>query len=219
MPKAERDYSLGEEIANSVTHGLGAVLSIVGLVALIVLASRAGDARHIVSATVFGAALVLLYLSSTLYHALTAPRAKRVFKTLDHAVIYLLIAGTYTPFTLLVLRGRTGWMLFALVWALAIGGVVLEALWLDRSRLLSVLLYVAMGWVVVFFARPLSAALPGAVLGALVIGGVTYTLGTIFYSLKRVPYMHAVWHVFVLAGSAFHFAAVGAACSGIGGSA
>lgn len=201
-------YPLGEEIANAVTHGVGAALALAGLVVLVVLAVRHGGTRYIASAVVYGASMLLLYLSSTLYHSLPQPRAKHVFKFLDHAVIYVLIAGTYTPFTLITLRGPVGWTLFGVVWALAAAGIVLESVWIYRPKWLSVPIYVAMGWLVLFAIKPVVASLPGVALGLLVAGGVMYTLGTVFYGLKRVPYMHMVWHLFVLVGSACHFCTV-----------
>jgi hemolysin III len=203
-----RQYSLGEEIANAVTHGLGVALSIAALVLLDVAASIYGNLLHVVSVTVYGATLVLLYTASTLYHSLSSTRACRVFKVIDHAAIYLLIAGTYTPFTLVTLRGPWGWSLFAIVWTLAIVGVSLEAFWVHRPKWVSAVVFLGMGWLVVVAIRPLLAALPAPGWQLLLAGGLCYTLGTLFYVLKKVPYMHAVWHLFVLAGSACHFLAV-----------
>lgn len=203
-----REYSTGEEIANAVTHGLGVALSIAALVLMVVRAAGTGDPAKIVSAVVFGTCLVLLYLSSTLYHSLSPPKAKRVFKVLDHSAIYLLIAGTYTPFALVTLRGLLGWALFALLWALAVAGVCTEAFWVNRPRWLSALIYIGMGWIAVLAWRPLVDALPRAALGLLLLGGVLYTVGTIFYVIRRVPYMHAVWHLWVIGGSTCHVLAV-----------
>jgi len=205
---ARRPYSLGEEIANAVTHGIGGVLALVALVLLVVLAVKLGDWWRIASALAYGITLVLLYTASTLYHALPGPRVKHVFKILDHASIYLLIAGTYTPFTLLALRGPWGWSLFAAVWALAAAGVALEAFWVYRPKWLSALIYLVMGWLVIIAIKPLIAVLPALGLWLLVAGGLAYTLGTGLYVMKRVPYTHAGWHLFVLAGSALHFFAV-----------
>ena len=160
------------------------------------------------SGITFGVSLVFLYLSSTLYHSLAPPRAKRVFKVLDHAGIYLLIAGSYTPFTLVTLRGPWGWGIFAAIWMLAIVGIAAEAFWVDRPRWLSATVFVGMGWMVVVAFRPLIEALPAGGLWLLLAGGLAYTVGTVFYVLKRVPYMHAVWHLWVIGGSACHVVAV-----------
>jgi len=201
-------YSLAEEIAHAITHGVGLLLSIAGLIVLIVLASLRGDAWHVVSVSVYGATLVLLYSASTFYHALPAPRAKSVFRTLDHAAIYLLIAGTYTPFMLVNLRGGWGWALFGVVWGLAVLGIVLEAVAKQRVRILSVVLYLGLGWLVAIAVKPLVQSVEPGGLVLLVAGGLAYSVGVVFYSWKRLPYHHAVWHVFVMAGSLFHFFAV-----------
>lgn len=205
---SSRQYSLGEEIANAVTHGLGTVLSIAALVVLVVLAAVRGTAWHVVSVSIYGATLVLLYLSSTLYHSLSSTRARHVFKVIDHAAIYLLIAGTYTPFTLVTLRGPWGWSLFGVAWGLAVVGVSLEAFWVYRPKWVSAIVFLAMGWMVVVAIRPLLAALPPGGWRLLLAGGLAYTLGVAFYVLKRIPYMHAVWHLWVLAGSVLQFLAV-----------
>lgn len=203
-------YTLGEEIAHSVTHGVGILLSIGGLAVLVAFAALHGDAWHIVGCSVFGTTLVLAYTASTIYHAIpgTLQRAKRVLRVLDHAAIYLLIAGTYTPFTLVNLRGPWGWTLFGLVWGMAIAGIVFKATLIGRLRVLSVAFYVLMGWLVLIAARPLgqSVALGGLVL--LIAGGVVYTAGVAFYAWGRLPYHHAIWHGFVLIGSTLHFFAV-----------
>ncbi len=204
----KRPYSLGEEIANCVTHGLGAVMSVVALTALVIFASQYDDGRYLASAIVFGATLVLLYTASTLYHSFPWPRVKHIFKVLDHAGIYLLIAGTYTPFTIVTLREEGGWWLFAIVWTLAIVGIALEAAWTYRPKWLSALVYLGMGWLAIFAIGPLSENLAPTGLWLLIAGGLAYTVGTIFYVLKSVPYTHAVWHVFVLGGSACHVLAV-----------
>ncbi len=193
-----------EELVNAVTHGLGAALALAGLAMLVVLAATLGDAWQLGSAIVFGVTLFLLYLASTLYHALPG---RRLLKVLDHAAIYLLIAGTYTPFALVTLRHAGGVWLFAVVWALALVGITLEATWRDRPRWLNAVVFVAMGWLVLFMRGPLVAHFHGAGLWLLVGGGVTYTLGTLFYVTPR-RYMHAVWHLFVLGGSTLHFLAV-----------
>ena len=201
-------YPLGEEIANAVTHGVGALASLAGLIILVALAALDGDGFHLAGALVFGVTLVLLYLASTLYHALPFPRAKHVFKILDHAAIYLLIAGTYTPFTLVTLRRDGGWWLFAIVWSIALVGVALEAAWVYRPKWLSAIVFLAMGWIVVAMIRPLALRLASPGLWLLMAGGVTYSAGTAFYVMKRWRYTHAVWHLFVLGGSACHFFAV-----------
>ncbi len=203
-----RGYSLGEEIAHAVTHGVGALLAVVGLTLLVVYAAWWGDGWRLGAAIVFGVSMVLLYTFSTLYHSFPWPKVKHVFKVLDHAAIYLLIAGTYTPFTLVTLRGSGGWWLFGTVWALALAGVSLEAFWVYRPKWVSTLVYLAMGWLVIVAVRPLASTLSPAGLRLLVAGGLAYTLGAAFYVLKRVPYTHFVWHLFVLGGSMCHFLAV-----------
>lgn len=205
---ARRQYSLGEEIANAITHGLGVALSIAAFIALVLLARAYGTTLHVVSVAVYGATLVLLYSASTLYHSLSNTRACKVFKIIDHASIYLLIAGTYTPFTLVTLRGPWGWSLFGVVWGLAVLGVALEALWVYRPKWVSGVVYLGMGWLIVVAIKPLLAALPPTGWQLLLAGGLAYTFGVVFYVLKKVPYMHAVWHLWVLAGSACHFFAV-----------
>jgi hemolysin III len=201
-------YSFGEEIANSITHGLGWLLSLGGLAALVTFAALTGGALRVVSCAVFGATLVTLYAASTLYHALTSRRAKRVFRVLDHSAIFLLIAGTYTPLALVALGGAWGWTLFGCVWFLAVVGVLLNTLAHNRWRWLSITLYLAMGWLVVVAIKPLVAALTPSALALVVGGGLAYTSGLAFYGWKKLPYSHAVWHVFVLAGSVLHYFAV-----------
>lgn len=203
----ERAYRLGEEIANSVTHGVGIAGAIAALVALCLAAAGTGDGFKIAGAVVLGVSLIVEYSASTLYHAL-AGRAKHVFKVLDHAGIYVLIAGSYTPFTLVTLREHGGWWLFGLVWGLAAAGIAAEAFWVYRPAWASVAIYLGMGWAVVFTIKPLLAALPAAGLWLLVAGGVAYTAGTPFYVFKRVPYLHMVWHLWVIAGSALHVSSV-----------
>lgn len=202
-----RRYSTGEEIAHSVLHGVAGLLSVAALVVLVTMAARQG-AIEVVAGVAFGASLVLLYTASTLYHALTAPRAKRVFQVLDHSAIYLLIAGTYTPFALLVLEGSLGWALFGGVWGAAALGITLRATLPCVARRISVVLYLLMGWSVAPFLGDVVQSLEHGGLVLLATGGVAYTLGVPFYALTRVPYFHAVWHVFVLAGSVLHFFAV-----------
>ncbi len=202
-----RSQGTGEEIANSITHGVGAVLSVVGVAILVTLAARRGTVWHVVGCSVFGAALVALYVASTLYHAITAPRAKRVFRALDHAGILFLIAGTYTPFTLVTLRGPWGWTLLGVVWGLAGLGLLLELV-APQRRVASVALYLAMGWAAVVAVKPLVAGLAVGGLVLLALGGLSYTAGVGFYVWRRLPYHHTLWHGFVLAGSAAHFFAV-----------
>jgi hemolysin III len=204
---AVRPQGTGEELANSVTHGTGAVLAAAGVAVLVTLAARRGTPWHVVGCSVFGASLVLLYLASTLYHAIPAPRARRVLRALDHAGILFLIAGTYTPFTLVTLRGPWGWTLFGIVWGLALLGVALE-LFAPHRRVIAVALYLLMGWTVVVAFRPLLAGLAANGVRLLLLGGVAYTLGVVFYAWRRLPYHHALWHGFVLLGSAAHFFAV-----------
>lgn len=205
--RVTRVPSLAEEIANGATHGLGAILSVAGLTLLVTLAAPHGGV-HLASALVFGLALLLLYTASALYHLIPAPRAKHALKVVDHAAIYLLIAGTYTPFTLITLRDSGGRWLFWVIWGLAALGVACEAAWVHRPQWLSALIYVAMGWLVVLLVRPLSQHLPAGGLWLLFAGGVAYTVGTLFYVLHWVPFMHSVWHLFVLGGSVCHFLAV-----------
>ena len=201
-------YRTGEEIASAVTHGVGAGLAVAGLAVLVAFASLRGTAWEIVSVSVYGATMILMFTTSTIYHAIPGWRAKRVLRILDHAGIFLAIAGTYTPFTLGNLRGPWGWTLFGVVWGLAVLGIVFKATLLGRLKVLSVVAYVAMGWLVLVAARPLSrtVALGGILL--LVAGGVAYTAGVAFYAATRLKYHHAVWHFFVLSGSALHYFAV-----------
>jgi len=204
----EHTPSLGEEIANSVSHGVGLLAAVAATPLLLHSAVRHGGAARIAGASVFAAAMVLLYLTSTLYHALPRNRAKRVFQILDHAAIFLMIAGTYTPFTLGVLRGAWGWTLFGLVWGLALGGVVLTAVGGVRYPKLSTSLYLAMGWLILVAVKPLWLRMPSEGLFWLLAGGIAYTVGVVFYAAKRVRYCPFVWHVFVMAGTACHFIAV-----------
>lgn len=203
-----RAYSMGEEVANSIIHGVGVALSVAALTLLVVYGVKSSDGIKLASGLVYGISLVLEYTASTLYHSLTSERAKHVFKILDHCGIYLLIAGSYTPFTLVTLAGRGGPTWFAIVWAIAVVGISVEAFWTYRPRWISALAYLGMGWLVVLAIKPLVASLPVAGLWLLIAGGLAYTLGTVFYVLKKIPYMHAVWHLFVLGGSVCHFLAV-----------
>ncbi len=204
----KRPYTLGEEIAHSVTHGLGLVLSSAALALLIVFAVAGGGGVRLAAAIIYGTTLILEFAASTLYHSFPQPRVKHVFKILDHAGIYLLIAGTYTPFLLVTLRGQGLWWMFVLIWGLALVGIATEAFWVYRPRWVSALAYLGMGWIVVAALGPLRAALPAAGVWLLAAGGLAYTLGTAFYVLKRIPYMHAVWHLFVVGGAVCHFLAI-----------
>jgi hemolysin III len=201
-------YSPGEELANSITHGVGVVLAIGALAILTTLATLFGDTWHIVGCSIFGATLIILYTASTLYHSIQLPRVKTLFRVIDHAAIFLLIAGTYTPFMLVNLRGPWGWSLFGVVWGIALIGVTFQVSLLRRWPIASVGLYVGMGFLAVVAIKPLLAALTPAGLSLLIAGGLAYILGLAFYGWRRLPYHHAVWHLFVLTGSSFHFFAV-----------
>lgn len=200
--------SFAEEIANSVTHGLGLLASLVGLPMLVLAAAGRGDALQVAGASVFGASLVALYAASTTYHAWPPSRIRQKLRVLDHAAIYLLIAGTYTPFTLGVLRGAWGWTLFGLVWSLAALGIVTKLVLGIRHPRLSTAVYVAMGWLGIVAVRPMMEQLPAAGLGWILAGGMLYTAGVAFFAWERLRYGHAVWHLFVLGGSTCHFVAV-----------
>jgi hemolysin III len=202
------DHPPGEEIAASITHGIGAGLAIAGLSVLVALSALRGDAWRVVGFSIYGASLVLLYLSSMFYHAFRNPAVKHVFRIFDHAAIYLLIAGTYTPFLLVTLRGPLGWTLFGITWGLAVLGVVQASLALDRLKLAGLATYVLMGWLIVVAYEPLVAAIRLGGMAWLLAGGVFYTGGVVFYVGKRIPFNHAIWHLFVLAGSACHFVAM-----------
>lgn len=197
-----------EETINAVTHGLGAVLSLGGMVVLVVMAALHGTAIHIVSCSIYGLTLFLLFLSSTLYHSFSNPRVKHVLRIIDHASIYLLIAGTYTPLTLVTLHGGWGWSLFGVIWGLAAAGIVFQVFFIGRFRLIQTLVYIAMGWLVAVAGKPLMAhmAVPGLLL--ILAGGLCYTVGAVFYIWKKLPYSHAVWHLFVLGGSICHYFAI-----------
>lgn len=197
-----------EEVANSVTHGLGLLASLVGAVVLVSLSIEQGEVWHVASAAIYGATLVALYAASTLYHALKGTRARNVLRVLDHCAIYLLIAGTYTPVTLVGLRGGWGWTLFGLAWGLAAAGIVFKVLTTGRYAVFSTIVYVLMGWLCIVAAKPMLVLLSPGALALLGAGGVLYTAGIVFYHSKRVPYSHAVWHLFVVAGSVCHYLAI-----------
>lgn len=202
-----RHYVTVEELANAVTHGVGLGLSIVGFVVLLVFAALRGTPWHIVACAIYGSTLVCLYAASTLYHSVPVPRFKRALRIFDHSAIYLLIAGTYTPFLLVNLRGAWGWSLFGVVWGLAAAGIVFKFWFVERFGFLSTAVYVGMGWLVVIAAKPVFAHITATTLVLLLIGGLFYTAGIIFYASKR-PYAHAIWHLFVLGGSTCHYFAV-----------
>jgi len=197
-----------EEFASALTHGVGAAAALAGGAVLIALAALRGDGWQLTAAIVFGICLLLLYVASTLYHAVAHPVAKTRLKVFDHCAIYLLIAGTYTPFTLIGLRGTLGWSLFAAIWTLAIAGVVFKLFFTGRFKLLSTAIYVAMGWMVIVAIRPVMAALDDWTLGWLLAGGLFYTLGTVFYHRQSLRYSHAIWHLFCIGGSICHYVAV-----------
>jgi len=196
------------ELANTLTHAIGVLLALGALVLMVVMASLRGTPRHIVGGAIFGSTLVLLYLMSTLYHAFRGPRLKRVFRILDHSAIFLLIAGTYTPFCLVTLRGPWGWSILGTIWGLACLGVAFKGTLGIRFPWLSLVIYLSMGWLIAVAAMPLAHALPEAGLLWLLAGGLCYTGGAIFYAWKRLRFHHAIWHLFVLGGSACHVAAV-----------
>ena len=206
--REERRLTLGEEIANSISHGIGLVLAVVAAPILIIAALRYGTVWNTVGVSVFAASMVTLYLSSMLYHALTHDKAKRVFRILDHSAIFLLIAGTYTPFTLGILRGPWGWTLLGLIWTLAVVGLTMKIALGARYVWLSVVLYLIMGWLVVIAAPQVLRVMPLSGLAWLLAGGLAYTAGVGFYAAHRVRYAHFAWHLFVIAGSTCHFFAV-----------
>ena len=204
----ERPQSLGEEIANSVSHGVGLLAALVACPVLVIAALQRGDVAGIVGASVFATTVVLLYLASMLFHALPGSRAKRIFQVLDHAAIYLLIAGTYTPFTLGVLRGAWGWTLFGLVWGLAVAGIALKAIGGVRYTTVSTWVYLGMGWLILIAAEPTWTLVPKWGLFWLLAGGIAYTVGVAFFAAERIRYFHFVWHLFVVTGTTCHFIAV-----------
>ena len=201
-------YSPQEELANRVTHGVAALASVPALVVLIIAAAATGDPYRLVASAVFAGSLTLFYTISTLYHSLRSQRARYVFRVLDHAGIFLVIAASYTPFTLVSMRTGHGWLLFGVVWSLAIAGVVFKSLMTHRLRFLAPVFFIALGWLIVVDLEGLLAAVPPPGVAWLVAGGVAYTVGIIFYAIDRIPYPHAIWHLFVIAGSACHYLAV-----------
>jgi len=208
MGSSVREYTFGEELANSITHGIGVALSIAGLVVLVVLATVRGTAWHVVSCAIFGSTLIILYSASTLYHSFPQPNVKRIMRIVDHSAIYLLIAGTYTPFTLVSLRGPWGWTLFGLIWGLALCGLIFKIFFTGRFPKLSTVIYVLMGWLAIIAFKPMLELVPLGGIILLLAGGVAYTAGVVFYVMHRMVFHHAVWHIFVMAGSALHFFSV-----------
>lgn len=208
MSTIKKRYTLGEEIFNSVTHGVGSLLSIAGTVVLIVFSAINSDAFAVVSSAVYGASLIILYTMSTLYHSITNEKAKKFFRIMDHNTIFFLIAGTYTPYTLAVLRSPLGWVLFGVVWGAAAIGIVLNSIDLEKFSKISVVCYIAMGWVIIIAVKPLMNSMPFISFALLVAGGIFYTIGVIFYAIKKVKYFHSVWHIFTVIGSALHYFSV-----------
>ncbi|MNI57435.1 hemolysin-III related [compost metagenome] len=201
-------YPRREEIANAITHGIGALLSVAALILLIVFSSIKGTAWHVVSFTIYGVSMLLLYSCSTLVHSFKEGKVKDLFEFFDHSSIYIFIAGTYTPFMLVAIRGPLGWSLFGTVWGIALLGVLFKAFFVKRFLFMSTIFYIIMGWLIVIAWDPLTAAVPYNGIVLLVTGGLLYTLGTVFYVWRAFPYHHAIWHLFVLAGSVLHFFAI-----------
>jgi hemolysin III len=208
MTQVSTPHLSSEELANSLTHGIGLALSIAGFMVLVVLAAMRGSAWRIVSCAVYGSTLICLYTASTLYHGIRSRRLKRVLKICDHSAIYLLIAGTYTPFLLVNLRGSWGWSLFAVIWGLAMAGILFKVWFVEHFSVLSTVVYLLMGWLALLAIKPMLLSVPHSGLLWLLAGGVLYTVGVVFYAWKIVPYNHAIWHGFVIAGSTCHYFAV-----------
>lgn len=201
-------YTIGEEIANSITHGLGVLFGITGLVILIVFSSFTDNVMKIVSCAIYGTSLIILYLASTLYHSIQHLKTKQILEIIDHSAIYILIAGTYTPFTLVALKGKIGWIIFGIVWTLSIIGIVLKVFFVKKFMILSTMIYILLGWFIVFAFKPLLASVNQLTIWLLITGGISYTLGSVFYIWRRLKYGHMIWHLFVLLGSILHFFAV-----------
>lgn len=197
--------SLGEEIANSITHGIGVGLSIAALVILVIFAARISDVWKVVSFSIYGATMIALFMASTLYHAFPQPKVKKFFHILDHSSIFLLIAGTYTPITIGTMRGGWGWTLFGIIWGLTLVGICLKIFAMSKLKWVSTIVYLAMGWLIIIAIKPLMSVVSKTVLMWMVIGGLCYSLGVIFYIAKKLPYHHAIWHLFVLGGAISHF--------------
>lgn len=208
-PAGVAQYTVGEEIANAVTHGVAALLSIAGLAVLVAFAVLySGSPKVVAAVSIFGASMVFLYTASTLYHSIPNPRAKKVLQYLDHSMIYVLIAGSYTPFCLITLQGYTGIALLCAVWLIAIAGISLQAVLLHKADWINCLLYLSMGWLAVFVVDPLVSTLDSTGLALLVAGGLAYTVGVVFYIFERIPFSHAIWHTFVFAGTTLQFFSV-----------
>ena len=205
MGKIKRKYTLGEEIFSSVSHGVGACLSIAGTVVLLVFSVIYGNALAVVSSSIYCASLIIIYTMSTLYHSFTNERVKHFFQIMDHNTIFLLIAGTYTPITLYILGGVTGWILFSVVWVASIIGITLNSINMEKAKIPSLVCYIATGWVIIIAIKPLIAKVPFLSALFLVLGGVIYTVGIVFYVIKKVKYFHPIWHIFTVLGSAFHY--------------
>lgn len=205
MEKLVGRYSFAEEILNAATHGLGILLSIVGLSVLVAYASLDGSPLLITSCAIFGGSLILSYSFSTLYHAIFHERAKQIFRQFDHAAIYLLIAGTYTPITLIMLPKTLGWTIFTIIWTVSIVGIILKFVYPRRFKKTSMVLYLILGWFIIIVINKLFEAMPSGGLWLLLLGGIFYTVGVIFYLYKKLPYNHAIWHLFVLVGSSAHY--------------
>lgn len=197
-----------EEIGNASTHAIGAVFSVVAIIMLALFAQQQNDHLKLISGLVFGCTLLLMFVSSTLYHSMTDPKVKHIFRIVDHASIYLLIAGSYTPFVLVTLKGSLGWTMFTVIWSLAFSGVLFKLFFVHKFEFLSTVIYLLMGWMALVFVKPLYQLLPSGGLAYIVAGGLCYTVGVIFYVLKRLKFSHALWHLFVLAGSICHFLAI-----------
>jgi len=202
------NYFWHQEIANSITHGIGAMLSVAGLVILLIMAGTKGDIWRIISFSIYGMTLILLYLASAIYHGISNIRIKTIFQILDHSAIYLLIAGSYTPLTLISLRGPWGWTLFGLVWGIASIGILMKAFFFNKTQVISIILYIIMGWLIVIAIKPLIETIPRGMLLWIIAGGISYSVGIIFYLVQKIPYHHTIWHLFVLGGSITHFLAI-----------
>lgn len=201
-------YSLVEEILNSVTHGIGVLLGIAGMVLMLIKATSTGRGDYLASALIFGISIILLYLASTLYHSFPWPKVKHIFKIMDHAAIYLLIAGSYSPFLLIAIKGWLGYSLFILMWSVSIVGIIFKVFFVGRFKILSTIIYLGLGWVAIFIIKPLFHNLSVEAFSLVVAGGIIYTIGALFYSIRKLPYNHAIWHLFVLGGTICHFLAV-----------
>jgi len=204
----KKEQTLIEEIANSVTHGIGLLLSIAGLVVLVVQANIYGNVWRVACFSIYGSTLVILYAASTLYHSFPLGRTKNIFKIIDHSAIYILIAGSYTPFALISLRGAWGWSLFGVIWALALAGIVFKVFFVERFFVLFTIIYLMMGWLAVIAVRPIINSIPFRGIVWLIAGGLFYSLGVIFHAFPKLPFNHTIWHLFVLAGSICHYFAI-----------